>query len=489
MGLFDFFKKQPKLAAKLRFHNTLSGQMEEFVPLSPGGPVRMYNCGPTVYDYQHIGNLRPYVFADTLRRALVLWGYPVSQVINITDVGHLVSDGDMGEDKMEKGARLRGQSVEELVAEITDAYFADLDALNINRKAATFSRATDYIGEQIALVKALEEKGYTYKIDDGIYFDTSKFKEYGKLGHIRLEGLEEGARVAAAEGKRSPTDFALWKFSPSPDKGEKRLQEWESPWGVGFPGWHLECTAMIFKLLGRQIDIHTGGIDHIPVHHNNEIAQAEGATGKQYVRYWMHGAFLNIEGKKISKSLGNTIYLRNIEERGFNPLAYRYLLLTAHYRSPLNFTWTALEGAQTALMRLYKTFFEELPKSGAASDAFVQKFAEAIGSDLDTPKAIALVWEMLKDAAYTPAQKHGNLLFADRVLGLGLIRTKGMQPARSLRVTAVEDLPVAIKEKVSLREAARKEKNFAESDRLRDEIKAAGFEIEDTPEGPSVHKI
>ncbi len=491
MELFSFLRKKTKPLIPLRFHNTLSGQTEVFSPISSHGPVRMYNCGPTVYDYQHIGNLKPYLLADLLRRALLMWGHRVKQVINITDVGHLVSDADEGEDKMEKSAKQRGQSVEELVSEVIDAYYADLDALNIVRKNITFSRATDYIGEQIALVHALEEKGYTYTTEDGIYFDTSKFKEYGKLGHIDLAGLREGARVAAVDGKRSPTDFALWKFSPNPSAdGEKRLQEWNSPWGVGFPGWHLECTAMIFKLLGRQIDIHTGGIDHIPVHHNNEIAQAEAATQKQYVRYWMHGEFITIEGKKISKSLGNTVYLRNIIERGFNPLAYRYLMLTAHYRTPLNFTWTALEAAQTALTRLQKQFFEDLPRSGSPTPLFIDAFTAAIADDLDTPKALALMWEMLKDEKTTPSEKRGNLLFADRLLGLGLTDgVKRLNTMKSVSVLTTSDLPTDIQEKLHAREEARQSKNFTEADRLRDELKEAGYDIEDAKEGPSVRKI
>jgi cysteinyl-tRNA synthetase len=483
MSLFSFFKKEPQITAPLRFRNTLSGVEEVFVPLQ-NREVRMYNCGPTVYDFQHIGNLRPYVFADVLRRALMLWGYQVKQVINITDVGHLVSDADEGEDKMEKGAKARGQTVEELVQEITEAYFADLDALGINRRTITFPRATQYIGEQIALVQALEEKGYTYRIEDGIYFDTSKFKEYGKLGHTRLEGLQEGARIGETAGKRNPADFALWKFSP---KDERRQQEWDSPWGVGFPGWHLECTAMIFKLLGRQIDIHTGGIDHIPVHHNNEIAQAEGATGKQYVKYWMHNAFITIEGKKISKSLGNTIYLRGLMERGFNPLSYRYLLLTAHYRSPINFTWSALEAAQTALTRLQRIFFEDLPKKGEATKIFIEDFTEAIGNDLDTPAALALLWDTLRDPLVTPAQKRGNLLFADKVLGLGLNRKP--TASKTLSVLPVASLPEHIRERVQEREVARKNKDYTESDRLRDELKSEGYEIEDKPGGPSVRKL
>lgn len=485
LGLFS--KKEPAIQAKLRFHNTLSDELEVFEPIA-GPSVRMYNCGPTVYLEQHIGNLKPYIFADILKRTLVLWGYRVNQVINITDVGHLVSDADEGEDKIEKGVRARGGTVEDLVQEVSAAFFSDLDLLGINRASIVFPRATEYIGEQIALVHALEEKGYTYTIEeDGIYFDTKRFKDYGKLGSINLSGLEEGARIGVVLGKRNPADFALWKFSP---KGEKRLQEWDSPWGTGFPGWHLECTAMIFKLLGRQIDIHTGGVDHIPVHHNNELAQAEAATQKQYVRYWMHENFINIEGKKISKSLGNTIYLRNIVERGFNPLSYRYLLLTAHYRTLMNFTWTGLEAAQAALTRLYRIFFEELPTSGEASPEFIAMFTEALSNDLDTPKAIAAMWEMLKDAKVTPAQKHGNLLYADRVLGLGLRDgKKRLTEMKSLNVLPASDVPAEIQNRIDAREVARKEHNFTEADRLRQELLDLGYELSDSPSGPSIRKI
>ena len=485
MSLLDFFKKSPPKKVPLRFHNTLSGELESFTPLN-GGPVKMYNCGPTVYDFQHIGNLKAYIFADTIKRSLALWGHKTKQVINITDVGHLVSDNDDGEDKMEVGAKKRGQTVEEVVQEVTAAFFEDLDALNINRETISFPRATEYIGEQIALVQSLEEKGYTYQIEDGVYFDTSKFKEYGKLGNIDIHGQEEGARIGVVAGKRNLSDFALWKFSP---KDEKREQEWNSPWGIGFPGWHLECTAMIFKLLGRQIDIHTGGIDHIPVHHNNEIAQAEAATQKQYVKYWMHGAFITIEGKKISKSLGNTIYLHSIIERGFSPLAFRYLLLTAHYRTQLNFTWTALEGAAQALTRLYRIIHEDLPKTGNASEAFTKKFDEVIAEDLNTPAAIALVWEMLKDPKVTPNEKRGNLLYADRIFGLDLGGKKRHAGMKSISVIPFTELPESIREQVAARETARKERNFAEADTLRDEVKKAGYEIKDTDEGPTVIKI
>src|SRR3989344_3178376 len=411
--MFSFFKTKPRAdLPPLTFHNTLSGTTEAFVPL--GSPVKMYNCGPTVYDRQHIGNLRPYVFADTLRRALSTWGYKVEQVVNITDVGHLVSDADEGEDKMEASARSKGQSAQELAEEVTGWWFSDLDALGIDRQKIKFPRATEYLSEQIALVKALEEKGYAYQISDGVYFDTTKFPAYGKLGNLNLEGQEAGARVEENKEKRSPHDFALWKFSSA----STRQQEWESPWGVGFPGWHIECTAMIFRLLGKQIDIHTGGVDHIPVHHNNEIAQAEAVTAQQFVRLWMHNEFITIEGKKISKSLGNTVYLYNLADRGFSPRSLRYLYLTAHYRNPMNFTWAAIEAADQALLRLNRLYLE-LPPSGMAPDqAFEKSFYAAIADDLDTPLAVARLWDMVR-SDLPPAVKKAGLMMAEGILGLG----------------------------------------------------------------------
>ena len=447
--------------------------------------MRMYNCGPTVYDFQHIGNLRPNVFADTLRRALRFHGFKTEQVINITDVGHLVSDADEGEDKIEMGAKREGTSVKEMVDRVTDAFFADLDALGIDRGAIRFPRATDYIGEQIALVKTLEEKGYTYALPDGIYFDTSRFKEYGKLGAIDLEGLREGARIGTVEGKKHLTDFALWKLSQPEDN---RLQEWDSPWGKGFPGWHLECTAMVFNLLGRQIDIHTGGIDHIPVHHNNEIAQAESITRKEYSRFWMHNAFLTIEGKKISKSLHNTVYLHNIKDRGFSPLSLRYLFLTAHYRSPMNFTWESLEGADSAYRRVVRFFFEELPpSSGYVDERFADSLAEALSDDLNTPKIIALLWDLMKDDSIPKSTKRASMLFADDVLGLGLKQKSSAESAK-VRVILARDLPEDVKELVDRREEARSQKQYEEADALRRSLESLGYTVTDTPEGPSVRK-
>ncbi len=489
MRFFARFKeasilRRLRTAHTLSLHNTLSGTLETFSPLS-SQVVKMYNCGPTVYDRQHIGNLRPYVFADTLKRALAFHGYKVDQVINITDVGHLTSDADEGEDKMEVGAKREGKPPQEIAREVTEAFFEDLDALNIDRGSILFPKATDYIGEQIALVKTLDEKGYAYKIEDGIYFDTSRFKEYGKLGKIDIQGLREGARIGVVEGKRHPSDFALWKFSKSEDN---RLQEWESPWGKGFPGWHIECTAMIFKLLGRQIDIHTGGIDHIPVHHNNEIAQAESLTGKQYAKYWMHNAFITIEGKKVSKSLHNTIYLRNIMDRGFSPIALRYWFLTGHYRSPMNFTWDALEGADHAYKRLLRFFFEELAvENGVIHEPFAKAVVAAVSHDLDTPKVIAELWDLIKNDAVSKQDKRASILFVDRILGLGLTKRNSAETAH-LTVIPAKDLPEEARALVEEREIARAEKRYEDADRLRASIEARGYIVNDTPTGTSIRR-
>jgi cysteinyl-tRNA synthetase len=465
--------KKASTLPPLYFANTLSGEKERFTPL--GLNVRMYNCGPTVYDRQHIGNLRPYVFADTLRRTLEVWGYPTHQVINITDVGHLVSDADEGEDKMEASAKKLKRTAQEIAHEVTEWWFDDLDALGIERRKIEFPRATAYIDEIIALVKSLEQKGYAYKITDGMYFDTARFPGYGKLGQIDLAHQQAGARVEENIEKKNPHDFALWKFSP---KRKKRQQEWASPWGKGFPGWHIECTAMIFKLLGRQIDIHTGGIDHIPVHHNNEIAQAEAITGKQYVRYWMHNEFITIDGKKISKSLGNTVYLSQLVDRGLSARALRYLYLTAHYRSPINFTWGSIEGADAALGRL-KRLYMELPPSHLPPDpAFENDFYTAIAHDLDTPRALARVWELVKDEKLPPAVKKVSLALADRVLGLGLT---DHGPTAKMVVA-----PPEVKKLVDEREAARAAKDFKKSDELRAKIESLGFDIKDTPQGPKL---
>jgi cysteinyl-tRNA synthetase len=502
MGFFSFFKKPGKSLPQLQFHNTLSGQLETFEPLSKK-EVKMYNCGPTVYAEQHIGNLRGPILANTVKRALNLWGYKVSHVSNITDVGHLVSDADDGEDKVEASAKKLGITAQEIAEDITKKFFADLDLLGIDRRKMRFTRATDYIHEQIALVQSLFEKGYAYEISDGIYFDTAKFKDYGKLGALDLAGERAGARVEENHEKKNSHDFALWKFSP---KGEKRQQEWPSPWGVGFPGWHIECTAMIFKTLGKQIDIHMGGIDLAPIHHNNEIAQAEATTHKQFAKYWMHNAFITIESKKISKSLGNTVYLHNIVDRGYSPLALRYWYLTGHYRSPMNFTWEAIEGADQALKRLTRAYLQlsetkhlsSQKSSGNSmlgrnasyeemrtSREFSEDFHNALAHDLDTPKALARVWELVKNESISAESKKKSLELVDRVFGLGF--TEKRETAK-IQVLSKKELPVKIQELLNMRETARKEKDFAKADEVRKEIEDTGYEIKDTSEGPELTK-
>ncbi len=474
-------------AKPLYLYNTLSKEKEEFVSLRKD-EVRMYNCGPTVYDRTHIGNMRPYILADLIRRTLEYNSYTVKQVINITDVGHLTSDADEGEDKQEKAAKLSGESAQDIAKKYTDLFLSDIAKLNIRTKNTQFPRATEYIGEQIAMIETLMQIGYAYEIQDGIYFDTSMFKDYGKLGGVNEQKLEEGARVEVNKEKRNPADFALWKLS---DPEQKRQQEWESPWGTGFPGWHIECSAMSRTLLGRQLDIHTGGIDHIPVHHNNEIAQSESVNKKKFVNFWMHNAFINVEGRKISKSLGNLINLDQIVDRGFSPLSYRYWLLTAHYRTPANFTWEALEGSHTALKKLHRIFVDELSvTSGEINSEYQEKFHSFINDDLDTPKAIALLWELVKDDAISPEDTRATLLDFDSVLGLGLsesnesltllLRGEGQK-------LSISEVPNAVQKLFEERIQVRTEKDFDRSDTLRKKIESLGYSIEDTDNGPELH--
>ncbi len=459
---WNFFKSKPKNLPPLRLRNTLSGGLENFEPLN--SRVKMYNCGPTAYDKQHVGNLFPPVVANVLRRTLEAWGYSVQEVNNITDFGHL-SEDEASEDKMTKGLRQEGlpltlENMRTLAEKHAAFFFEDLPKLGIDPQNVSYPRASDYIPQQIELIKRLEQKGYTYKTGDGVYFDTTKFPAYGKLGGINLAGQQAGARVKVGE-KRAPQDFVLWK--PNQKLG------WQSPWGLGFPGWHTECVAMIFTLLGEQIDIHMGGIDLVPIHHNNEIAQAEAATGKPFVKYWVHNEFITIEGQKISKSLGNTIYLSDIIERGFEPRALRYWFLTGHYRTPMNLTWKALGGANTALKRL-RAAYAALPQ-GKSDQGFLKNFYTAIADDLDTPKALALVWEQIKNL------NRSTLAEADKILGLGL--TEG---------GPLYEIPAEVQKLAKEREQARTSKDFVRSDALRQQIGKAGFEVKDTPEGQKVHK-
>jgi len=468
--------------ATLKLHNTLTGTTESFRPLS-GSIVKMYNCGPTVYGPQHIGNLSMFVFTDILRRTLEKNGYTVRQVINFTDFGHLTSDADEGEDKMTKGLVREGMALtlpnmRVLAERYAEKFLADIGALNIKTKGTKFPRASDYIQAQIAMGKALEEKGYAYRGKTGVYFDTSRFANYGKLGNINLEGLKEGARVAAASDKRHPTDFLLWKSDD--------MLGWESPWGRGFPGWHIECSAMIRAILGEQIDIHTGGIEHIPVHHNNEIAQSEAATGrKPFSRFWLHRAHLQVNGGKMAKSEGTVFYLSDILKRGFHPLAFRYLLLGAHYRQPNNFTWEALEAAQKAFLRLVKLVMES-PESGSIPAKYERRFLERMRDDLDTPGALAALWDMV-NSDLPSADIRAGLLAFDAVLGLNLAapddRTKELVRKEFGEEVATSDIPEHLNELLKERETARAEKDWTTADAARTKIEEEGYTIEDTPEG------
>lgn len=450
----------------MRIYNTLTRSVEEFEPLNPL-LVGVYSCGPTVYDYQHIGHMRRYVGDDILVRVLKLNGYEVKHVMNITDVGHLTSDSDTGEDKMEEGAKKYKESVWDIAKKFQRQFFDSCKKLNIE-KPDEIMRATDYIDDQIALVEVLEKKGFTYKTSDGIYFDTSKFKNYGELS--TLDSIKEGARVEVNPEKRNPRDFAVWKFSP---KDEKRQMEWKSPWGVGFPGWHLECSAMSMRALGMTLDIHTGGIDHISIHHQNEIAQSEAATGEQFVRYWVHHNFLQVEGKKMSKSLGNFITVQDVIEKGFEPLALRYLYLQTHYRQEMNFTWESLTAAQNGLHRLK----EEVLKLG---DNFVEDisleemdFLKAVNDDLNMPKALGSVWELLKSDE-APRTKVAKLKKIDEVLGLKLfIKEKIIE----------QKIPQEVLDLVGEREKLRKERRYPLADQWRNKIRKLGFDIEDQEEG------
>lgn len=467
---------------EIKLHNTESGKLELFVPLAEPD-VKIYSCGPTVYDYAHIGNLRSYVFADILKRVLIRNGYLVKHTINLTDFGHLTDDGDAGEDKMMKGLKREGlpitlEAMRQLSERYIKAFKTDAQELRI-LPPDTWARASDYVKKQIALIKTLEEKGFTYETSDGIYFNISQFPSYGRLGNIDINKLKAGARVESNPEKKHPADFALWK---------KSELGWDSRWGKGFPGWHIECSAMVFATLGKKIDIHTGGIDHIPVHHNAEIAQAEAATGKYFVKYWLHNAHVTADSTRIAKSLGNSITLRQLRDRGFSGDDYRYWLLTAHYRSPINFTWEALKSAKQALFRLKRYMYEDYQqKSGRPSQSYLDRFDDCLANDLDTPGAIAVLWEMVKDTKLDNKTKCGSLMSMDEVLDIGL-SDNIHEGKRSLGVVGVEDLPDEIQAIIDEREIARIAHNWVESDRLRDLLKLKGYSLEDTALGPRVTK-
>ncbi|MGD2269231.1 MAG: cysteine--tRNA ligase [Desulfobacterales bacterium] len=463
--------------AKLILYNTLTRSKEEFKPIQ-ADLVGLYTCGPTVYNYAHIGNLRTYIFEDILKRVLLYNGFRVRHVMNITDVGHLTGDRDMGQDKIEKGAAREGKSAWDIAEFYTRAFMQDIAQLNI-LPPDIWCKATDTIPEQIRLVRILEERGYTYKTADGIYFDTSKVKNYAQLSNQNLEALQEGARVEKNPHKKNPTDFALWKFSP---QDAQRQMEWDSPWGVGFPGWHLECSAMSMKFLENNLDIHCGGIDHVDVHHTNEIAQSEAATGKKFFNFWMHGAFLNLqEGPKMAKSEENFLTLENsFVKRNIHPLVYRFATFQSHYRKPMEYSVEAVQAAQNGFYHLQNQVREiaELQNGSAGSICveYKEKFLTAVNDDLNMPRAMAVVQEMLKSGC-READKRSTIIDFDRILSLDLDK-----------VDKSDILPDDIQQMVAARTQARQEKNWKASDRLRDEIQARGYVVQDTKDGTKVFK-
>jgi len=476
----------------MKVYNTTTRQKEEFKPIKDG-EVGIYSCGPTVYSSPHIGNMYAYICWDVLVRTLKYLGYKVNNVVNITDVGHLTSDADSGEDKMEKGSKKEGMTVWEIAKKYENEFLENLKELNIETPWK-MPRATEHIVEQIELIKKIEANGFTYKTSDGIYFDTAKFSDYGKFANLNLEKLREGARVEINEEKKNPTDFALWKFSYSngrsfdsaQDDGAKRRQmEWESPWGIGFPGWHIECTAMSTKYLGETFDIHTGGEDHINIHHTNEIAQGFGAFGHNTANYWMHNAFITFGGSKISKSSGGLYTVFDLKEMGFDSLAYRYLVLGSHYRKGMEFSVENLKSAQIALDRLklrilldYST--ENIDNTNEISEDYINEFNKKISDDLAMPEAIAVVWKLMK-SDIKKIIKLKTLFKMDEVLGLGL--------EDFYNKTKKEELSEEIVKLVEERQKAREEKNWAESDRLREVIKDKGYLVEDLKNTCKILKI
>ena len=462
----------------IQFYNTLTKQKEEFKPLE-GNQVRMYSCGPTVYKDATIGNMRTNIFMDTLRRTLKYNGYTLKHVMNITDVGHLVSDGDEGEDKMIKSAREEKKTPLEIAEHYTKLFFRDLERLNVDLPEI-IAKATDNISEMIEFVKKLVDNGYAYETSTAIYFDVSKLDKYGILSGIDLRNQKAGARVEVDEEKRNPYDFALWIKAP-----ENHLMKWDSPWGLSYPGWHIECSTMSQKFLGEVFDIHTGGIDLIPTHHENEIAQSKGACGKIPAKFWMHGEFLLINGGKMSKSLGNVYLMDDIINKGYDPLVYKVFCFTSHYRNKLNFTWEGMDAAATSLARLREGYLKHIDGTESIEkekiQEFKQKFLEAINDDLNMPLAMSVVWDVVKQSQ--KSKQYAELLLDfDKVLGLRLNETKKQEQEKL-------ELPKEIEELINKRKEAREQKDWALSDKIRDELKEKGYLIKDSKEGMQVEKI
>ena len=464
----------------IKLYNTLTKQKEDFVPLN-GNKVRIYSCGPTVYSFAHIGNFRTYIFVDNLRRVLEYNGYTLKHVMNITDVGHLESDSDEGEDKMEKAAKKENKSPYEIAKFYTEAFFKDMDKLNIE-KPEIIAKATEHINDMLEFAKEIVKNGYGYETSTAIYFDVSKLEKYPVLSNRNIEEQIAGARVDVDPEKRNPYDFAIWIKAP-----EKHIMKWESPWGLSYPGWHLECSAMSRKYLGEVFDIHTGGVDHIPTHHENEIAQSKGAFGKIPAKTWMHVEFLQVDGGKMSKSLGNVYTITQLEEKGIEALAYKLFCYTAHYRTKLNFTFDGAMASQKALNRLRESYIKHLNGNKNVDekiiDEYKEKFLDAVNDDLNLPLAMAIVWEIARNE--TKSKKFSELLlYFDKVLGLDLKNSnKYLEKENNMQI------PKEIEILLEKRKIAREEKNWALSDEIRDEIKQNGYIVKDTKEGMTLEKI
>ena len=452
----------------MKLYNTLTRKKEDFKPLN-GNTVRMYSCGPTVYNYAHIGNLRTYVFMDLLRRVLKYEGFKLKGVMNITDVGHLMADSDDGEDKMAKSAREQNKDPYEIAEFYTSVFFKDFEKLNIGRPEVV-CKATDHIQEMIDYVVGLCDKGYGYETSDGIYYDIEKFADYGSLSGNSLDDLKAGARIEVNDEKRSPYDFAIWKKAP-----KEHLMQWPSPWGQGYPGWHIECSAMSKKYLGEVFDIHSGGVDHIPIHHENEIAQSQGLTGKNPAKFWIHGEFMLVDGGKMSKSLGNTYTIEQLEKMGYSPMVFRYFCLNAHYRKKLNFTFETMDAAKTSYERLCQAILKHKNATENLSEEklnkYIEEFNSDVGDDLNIPSALGVLWTMLKE----PASKnvYETALQFDKVFGLSLDKVKEEKA----------EIPADIIEKAEKMQLARKEKDYATADAIRNELALLGYIVKNTKDG------
>jgi len=458
----------------LKLYNTLSKKVEEFKPIDDK-EVKLYTCGPTVYNFAHIGNLRTYIFEDLLKRTLEYDGYKVNHAMNITDVGHLVGDGDEGEDKLEVGAKREGKNPLEIAKFYTDKFFQDTDELNIIRPDQVLS-ATQSIPEQIEIIKILVEKGFAYQGKQAVYFDTSKLADYGKLTGQKLsEKKTAREEIVIDADKKNQADFALWFFLTG--RYQNHILHWPSPWGEGFPGWHIECSAISRKLLGQPFDIHCGGVDHIGTHHTNEIAQSEAAFGVPLCNIWMHGEFLQINSGKMAKSAGTFITLQDLKDKGFSPLDFRYLCLTAHYRTQLNFTWEVLLSAHNALEKLSEFLSSEKPgQVGCAG--YEEEFVEFLNDDLNLPKALALAWKLIDDKELPKEAKINSLLKFDKIFGLNFANPP----------SAEHIVPQDIQMLIDQRELSRQQKDFKKSDELRKHIEALGYEVMDTAEGQKIRK-